>query len=281
MTAPELRFRFADHAALAEELDCNLQHGRAFLPGAHGVGALDDCTLVLVRPDDGAELKLGAQAVFVASGEPPGVGLQLRPFDPQVASRVHDFAHGTQAATATEASGGGAPGDGLADCDALERADAQAEAAADAADAAEDAEACAADQQQQPARHERLRKLNPTQQQKLARGGDFNDRVLLERLYGRAVWEALLHNPKLTLPEVARIARKGTVPRPLLEHIVENASWTQAPIIRRALLSNPRVTGEAIMRLLRLTPKHELKMIYKSTTYSTQVRDAARKLLEL
>jgi hypothetical protein len=263
MTAPELQFRFTDHAALVEELDCNLQYGRAFLPGAHGVGALDDCTLVLIRPDDGAELKLQAQAVFVASGDPSGVGLQLRPFDPQIASRVHDFAHGAT----TEG--------GLDAADAPAEADAQAEADAD------EASACAADLQQQPARHERLRKLNQTQQQKVARNGDFNDRVLLERIYGRGVWEALLQNPKLTLPEVARIARKGTVPRPLLEHIVENASWIQAPIIRRALLSNPRVSGEAIMKLLRLTPKHELKIIHKTTAYSTQVREAARKVLEL
>src|SRR5204863_1886341 len=86
------------------------------------------------------------------------------------------------------------------------------------------------DLQKQKARHERLRKLNQTQQQKIARHGEMNDRIALERLYGRNVWDSLLHNPKLTIPEVARIARKGTVPRPLLELIVENNAWIQAPM---------------------------------------------------
>ncbi|HMI94114.1 MAG TPA: hypothetical protein VK509_22225, partial [Polyangiales bacterium] len=144
-----------------------------------------------------------------------------------------------------------------------------------------DGSRCGADLQKQAPRHERLRKLNVTQQYKLARVGELNDRVLLERMYGKGVWEGLLQNPKLTLPEVARIARKGSVPRPLIELIVENNAWIQSPLVRRALLSNPRVSAEGILKLLRITPRHELKVIYKTTTYSTQVREAARKVLEL
>jgi hypothetical protein len=145
----------------------------------------------------------------------------------------------------------------------------------------EDGSRCGADLQKQAPRHERLRKLNVTQQFKLARSGELNDRVLLERIFGKGVWEGLLQNPKLTLPEVARIARKGSVPRPLIELIVENNAWIQSPLVRRALLSNPRVSAEGIVKLLRITPRHELKVIYKTTTYSTQVREAARKVLEL
>ena len=55
------------------------------------------------------------------------------------------------------------------------------------------------------------------------------------------------------------MARKGSIPRPLLELIVENNTWIQAPIVRRAILGNPRVSTEAIMKLLRMTPKHELR----------------------
>ena len=39
-------------------------------------------------------------------------------------------------------------------------------------------------------------------------------------MYGKNVWEALLRNPRLTAPEVARIARMGQLPRPLIEIIV-------------------------------------------------------------
>jgi hypothetical protein len=182
------------------------------------------------------------------------------------------------------------------DADAEAEGDAEGELAADAAsaeddgrdvedllgggDAEENGEGKPADLQQGPTRQERLRKLSVTQQYKVARFGELNDRVMLERIYSKAVWEPLLQNPKLTLPEVARIARKGSAPRPLIEQIVENNAWIQSPLVRRALLTNPRVSGEGILKLLRITPRPELKVICKTTTYSTQVREAARKVLE-
>jgi len=100
-----------------------------------------------------------------------------------------------------------------------------------------------------------------------------------ERLFGKNVWEALLHNPRLTIPEVARIARKGTVPRPLLELIADNAAWAKTGPVRRALLTNRRLSSEAVMKVLRLTPKNELKLAEKQTAYPAHVREAARKLL--
>jgi hypothetical protein len=128
-------------------------------------------------------------------------------------------------------------------------------------------------------RLERLRSLNATEQLKVARRGELQDRVVVERLYGKQVWEALLSNPRITLPEVSRIARKGTVPRPLIERIVENNAWIRADNVRRALLSNPKLTLEGIQKLLRITPRHELKVIEKGTAFPMSVRDAARKLL--
>jgi hypothetical protein len=125
----------------------------------------------------------------------------------------------------------------------------------------------------------KLRHLNAAQQLKVARTGELSDRVAVERLYGKQVWEALLHNPRLSIPEVARIARKGTVPKPLLELIVENGAWIKAAAVRRALLSNPKIGSDSIAKLLRITPKHELKIIEKGTAYGNAVRDAARKLL--
>jgi hypothetical protein len=129
-------------------------------------------------------------------------------------------------------------------------------------------------------KHEKLRKLNAAQQLKVARTGELAERIAIERLYGKQVWDALLHNPRLSTPEVARIARKGTVPKPLLDLILENGGWTKADAVRRALLSNPKIGAEAILRLLRITAKHELKLIEKGTAYPAPVRDAARKLLK-
>jgi hypothetical protein len=129
-------------------------------------------------------------------------------------------------------------------------------------------------------KHEKLRHLNAAQQMKVARTGELAERITVERLYGKQVWDALLHNPRISVPEVARIARKGTVPKPLLEVILENGAWIKADSVRRALLSNPKLGAEAVLKLLRITPKHELKHIDKGTAYGMAVREAARKLLK-
>src|SRR5262249_53844467 len=50
---------------------------------------------VIVRPEDGAELELKGQAVFVSEAPTmSGVGVELRPFDPGVVERLAAFARG-------------------------------------------------------------------------------------------------------------------------------------------------------------------------------------------
>lgn len=143
-----------------------------------------------------------------------------------------------------------------------------------------DADARAPVELQSSQKHEKLRKLNAAQQLKVARTGELAERIAVERLYGKQVWDALLHNPRLSIPEVARIARKGTVPKPQLDLILENGAWIKSDAVRRALLSNPKIGAEAVLKLLRITPKHELKLIEKGTAYAPPVREAARKLLK-
>lgn len=129
--------------------------------------------------------------------------------------------------------------------------------------------------------HERLRNLSIAEQHRLARAGETSERVILERIYGKTVWEPLLRNPRVTTPEVARIARMGSLPRPLIEFIVDNAAWLKVAQVRRSLLTNPRLTIDQIPRVLRHVPKHELKLMHKQTAYPRAVRDAARKFLNI
>ncbi len=127
--------------------------------------------------------------------------------------------------------------------------------------------------------HERLRGLTLAQQVRKAASNDPNERITLERIYGKNVWEALLRNPRLTAPEVARIARMGTLPRIMVELIVGNGAWLQIPEVRRALLANPKLGTDQILRVLRLMPKHELKLATMQTAYPMAVRDAAKRLV--
>lgn len=123
---------------------------------------------------------------------------------------------------------------------------------------------------------ERLRGLTVTEQLRVARDGTLTERVVLERIYGKAVWETLLRNHHLTVPEVSRLARMGTMPRPLLELIVGNPAWMQVPQVRRALLSNPRLSQDMVHKVLALLPRDELKIVPQITAYPPAVRMAAK-----
>jgi len=150
-----------------------------------------------------------------------------------------------------------------------------APATCDAEDAAE------APQDAPPAGvQERLRGLTVVEQLRVAREGTITERVALERLYGKVVWEALLRNTHVTVPEVTRLARMGTMPRPLLELIVGNPAWLQVPQIRRALLANPRLTQEMVLRVLAALPRDELKLVPQITAYPAGVRMAAKALVK-
>jgi len=127
--------------------------------------------------------------------------------------------------------------------------------------------------------HERLRGLTLAAQTKLATNGEIHERIVLERLYGKNVWETLLRNPRLTAAEVSRIARYGALPRVLLELILGNNAWLQVPEVRRALLSNPRLGTDQIMKVLRLVPKHELRLAAIQSGYPHAVRNAAKILM--
>ena len=127
--------------------------------------------------------------------------------------------------------------------------------------------------------HERLRGLTLVQQIKIAMHGEQQERIVLERMYGKTVWEPLLRNPRITGPEVARIARMGALPRPMIELICANGAWLQIPEIRRALLANVRLGTDQIHKILRLLPKPELKLAPKQPAYSMAVRDAAKRML--
>lgn len=127
---------------------------------------------------------------------------------------------------------------------------------------------------------ERLRGIPVAEQLRVAREGSLAERVALERLYGKMVWEALLRNTRVTVPEVSRLAKMGTMPRPLLEIIVGNAAWLQVPQIRRALLSNPRLSQEMVQKILSLLPRDELKLVPQGSAYPPAVRMAAKAMVK-
>jgi hypothetical protein len=252
-----LELRFEDEKSLDEALRQDLLHGRAFVPGATGLEVFMPCELALHRPEGGEPLVVGATVVapLEAQAEERGVRLMLD----------------EGASALLEAWGAGSVTDADADSGSDSGSDAGADTEADSgADPARPSLSPAA----------RLKELTMTEQIKLARTSQsLTERTVLERMLDRTAWPELLRNPHVTVPEIARIARKGTVPRPLIELIVSNAQWTRDAIIRRALLSNPKLTSELVHKVLRMTPFHELKLVPKQTAYPQLVRTVAEKML--
>lgn len=304
--AEELHVRFGDHAALEREYATNLAHGRAFVADAEGYEVFAPCRLVLHHPQHAQVLHIDCEVVMVrAEGPLRGVAVQFRDRSQATLDALHSFvtgqfpreqAHPPEAPEATsspsslgaayleDCAAASAAGRELApisleDCSATTDTFAQDVLALDAEPDADDA--CEARTARSPSaqRMQRMRNLSPAERLKIAQGPVLDDRVLLERMYGNVVWEALLHNPRISVPEVARMARKGTLPRPLLEFIVENEQWIRQSVVRRALLSNPRLSADAAAKVLRTMNARELKLVPQQTAYPALVRQTALRLM--
>lgn len=231
--------------------------GGVFVPDAD-LELNDTCELV-VRGHAG-EMALPARVVYIDPVR--GTGLELLGFGPTIKERIVALATAPAPEPEPEPLPEATDNDDQDDQDD------------------EDGEATNDDTPQRPKNlQDRLRGLTLAQQVRKANSSDPSTRIMLERMYGKNVWEALLRNSRLTAPEVARIARMGALPRIYIEHIVNNGAWLQVPEVRRALLTNPRLGTDQILRVLRLMPKHELKVAATTAAYTFAVRDAAKRMI--
>jgi len=114
---------------------------------------------------------------------------------------------------------------------------------------------------------------------KTARDGEIADRIRLERKFGKAVWEELLKNPRITRGEVARIAKKGNLPVTLRRIILSNSGWMADAQVRRAMLSNTRMDEGEIRQVLRSVPQAELRRMSKDARTAPKVRRVALKMI--
>lgn len=231
-----LEATFDNLQALEHELENNLKMGGLFVRGSHGLTERQPCQITLVHPTSGATLTLDARVVWiVTAGDGAGTGVQIEGFDSDCEARIRAFVKAPIRSARSPTSDRGL---------ALNP-------------------------------NERVRNLSASEQRRVAREGDVQERVALERLYGKNVWEALLRNPRLTVPEVSRIARMGNLPTPLIDQIASNAGWCRSAQVRRALLSHPRLSKANARKILNLTPKRELRLIAQQSIYPQLIRNLA------
>jgi hypothetical protein len=282
MTAETLSLTFPDRVALEREHAANLAYGRAFVAGATGYAMFSPCTLVLRHPAHAAELQIACEVVMVLTEGPMrGVALQFSDRSDVARTALRVFVESGPVDTPSPAVPAAAvpatePASEDAEADAANATDGETSAAEDEA---EDEQAARKPLNLSQERQQRMRNLSPTERMRIAHGSILEERVLLERIYGSSVWEHLLRNPKISVPEVARMARKGTLPRPLLDVIADNEQWIRQSVIRRALLSNPRLNADAAGRVLRSMSSRELKLVPQQTAYPAIVRQVAQRLM--
>lgn len=261
--------------ALRELFERELCHHRLFVLGRFQFAYRQRCVLRVHHPQGGT-FEVVAEAVYVRCDEPGrGVGLDLVGLDRSTLDALARFVM--------------APPPGSEDAatrsDILEPMQAPPQSTDTDSSCHGPAQECehstaldSASVSTGLSLYDRTRKLTLRQRDTVARSGSLAERVALERTFGSSVWEALLQNPQISLPEIARIAKNGTLPIPLVSILVANAVWLQSGEIRRALLGNPRVSGAHLERVLRAVPRAELKQIVQASPYRNQVRMAAKKL---
>lgn len=270
---PRFSVQFSSQDHLIQEYTSRLRKGVVIAQGGDHLTIGDPCEVVLLHPGTGHMLPLRVRVTSTNLSQ--RVVCQFEEFSPEIDTVIRNFVN-LQPATpqppeAAQPADSEASGVGQAEYTVEANGDEISE---------EDRNDPHLIRTGIPANvHERLRRLPLHEIYKIARSGQLSERVALERIYGKTVWEPLLQNPNLTPPEVARISRMGTLPKPLIDSIVSRTGWLMKPLIRRALLSNPRLSGRALMKVLRTLPKNELVMVTQQTAYPYKVRDAAKRLL--
>lgn len=263
------RFESLDELRVAHATQ--LGRGRAFVPGATGLQVLEDCQLV-IEVVGHPSLSLGARVVMPEEQQATmgGVGLSLAPGQGALVESL---------LTAPQPDPDEPRPDGAEEPD---------ETDPDETDPGQtDPGQTGAPRPSRPVSPDvvdspvtRLSRLTMAEKIKLIRKSQqLSERNLLERMLGKSGWEALLSNPRLTIPEVAKLARKGTMPRPLVERIVDNKAWVAAAPVRRALLANPKLPRKAIADVLRAAPRRELEQVAKGAAYPPAVREVIRRML--
>jgi hypothetical protein len=282
----ELILRHASAEHLVSDFEANLRKGRAFVPGAHGLAQREHCQLRIEHPERARAFSVRAEAVWVDPGTPGGTGVSFLDFDAAAQDALRAFVAGAGSAESEPAR---AARDTSAVISASGATPSSRVTVRAAAGSGADFAAIDSDPSSEPGSdlstpaarnlHERVRTLDLTEREAMARQGSLPERVALERRYGSSVWEGLLHNPQITAREVQRMAKSTSLPSGLVNLVVSNRAWLSDPAINQALLGNPRLSGAHLERVLRALPQADIQRVAEQSSVRMQVRQAAKRLI--
>jgi hypothetical protein len=126
----------------------------------------------------------------------------------------------------------------------------------------------------------RLQRMGMEDKINMALSGGKEERMALAMDGNKAIHHYLLRNAKISLDEIAFMARLPTMNPDVLEKIAENPSYTQNPSVVKALVYNPKTPTPTAIRLLDRLPRSEVMNLAKRTNMNMRLVMAAKKKIE-
>lgn len=138
-------------------------------------------------------------------------------------------------------------------------------------------------EEESPEKHQsntwdRMRDLPQMQKILLAVKADRSERALLLQDNDPRVLLSLLRNPRLTVDEVARLAKSSFLNYQIAEVIVKATQWMASLDVRLGLVHNPKTPQAFALRILPTLPELEIRAIARAGTSMALKQAALRKL---
>ena len=125
---------------------------------------------------------------------------------------------------------------------------------------------------------DRIRSLSQMEKLLLAVKAERSERALLLQDNDPRVLLSLLRNPRLTVDEVARIAKSSFLNFQVADVIVKTTQWMSSLDVRLALIRNPKTPPAYAMQILPTLPDAEIRSIARAGTNMALKQAALRRL---
>ena len=125
---------------------------------------------------------------------------------------------------------------------------------------------------------DRMRSLSQMEKILLAVKADRAERALLLQDNDPRVLLSLLRNPRLTVDEVARLAKSPYLTFQIADVIVKAQQWMASLDVRAGLVHNPKTPPAFALRILPTLPDAEVRAIARAGTNMALKQAALRKL---
>ena len=125
---------------------------------------------------------------------------------------------------------------------------------------------------------DRIRALSQMEKLLLAVKADRTERALLLQDNDPRVLLSLLRNPRLTVDEVARLAKSSFLTYQIADVIIKTAQWMANLDVRLGLIHNPKTPPAFALRILPTLPEAEVRSIARAGTNMALKTAALRQL---